>query len=110
MNGFIIKAGEENIYAALKSGSFGIIISNKEGDFNISINGMDENALFYSWEHRKLNLNEVITIAFDTLDESVISTPTNIRDVNNTIQEQELELELYYKLKKELLDKGLISE
>lgn len=108
MNGFSIKINEEFINIALDSGSVGILISNKEGNLEVCINGMDCNGVYYVWYNKEMIMNQSIDIEFKTISHSVISKPIFIRNVNDTKHEEKLLLESYHKLKNDLLAQGLI--
>lgn len=109
MNGFSLKHNNEAICAALETGSIGIVISNKDGEFSISFNGMDSQGIYYEWYNQKICTNDSITVKYEHINESTVSQPISIRDMNNKKVEDKLLLNSYFKLKQELLDEGLIS-
>lgn len=110
MKGFILEIGKDTIYAALESGSVGIIISNKDGNYNISLNGMDDQGIFYVWYNKNLSIGDSMTLKYEIIEQIMVSKPSFIRDVRDEESENKLLLDSYYKLKQELLDEGLISE
>lgn len=110
MKGFSLKIDNKTIHAALESGSSGIIISNKEGDYNISLHGMDDKGVYYVWYKKNLSVGDSMSIKHEIIEQSMVSEPIFIRDVNDEDAENKLLLDAYHKLKQELLDEGLISE
>ncbi len=110
MKGFVVKTKDCVTYAALNEGSVGIVITNKEGDYRLGINGMDTQGIAYVWQSDVLCVGDSISIEYDGIDKSMVSEPLLIRDVNDSKSENQLLLDSYYKLRQELLDEGLLSE
>lgn len=109
MKGFSLQIGDNITYAALETGSVGMLISNKSGEFTISLNGMDMQGTYYEWYNHKLCIGDSITLKYDSVDESMISKPIFVRDVNDKESEDKLLLDSYDKLRQELLEEGLIA-
>ncbi|MCE5227861.1 MAG: hypothetical protein LLG05_18635 [Porphyromonadaceae bacterium] len=108
MKGFTLKFGNEIIPGAVNKGSSGVIISNKEWDFRLCFHGMDAEGLFPTWYEQDLKIGDSFTISYEDIDESNISQPIHIRDVTDLEGEDRLLLESYHRLKKQLMDEGLI--
>lgn len=110
MIGFSLKRGNDVVYAAVQAGSIGVIISNKEGTLKVSLSGIDAHGVYYVWYDDKICIGDSILIKYENINEQMLSTPIFIRDVKDKESENKLLLDSYYKLKKELLAEGLLSQ
>lgn len=108
MIGFCIKHNDTTLSIALPTGSFGLLISNKEHKCTICCNGIDKQGVFHTWYSKELHLNDTITIEYKDIVNSEISPYQHIRDVHDEQNENALLLQTYYKLKEKLTKEGVI--
>lgn len=109
MKGFSLQIGDQVVYAASENGTVGVLISNKEGELSINLNGMDSEGIYYSWYNKKIGVGDCFTITYNYIDEAVISKPIFVRDVADAESENKLLLTAYHELRQELLDKGILK-
>ena len=109
MNGFSLKTKDNVFNAALEIGSVGILITNKEEDYTITLDGMDNRGIYFVWQKSLFAMGDSITIKYDEIDKSAVSEPIIVRDINDTKSEDERLLEAYNQLKQELIDEGLLQ-
>ena len=70
--------------------------------------GMDEQCLFPELCSEDLKPGDKFSITYEDIDESDVSMPVFIRDVNDKEQENQLLLASYNRLRKKLIEEGLI--
>ena len=100
----------ETVSAAIEKGSVSIMVSNKEGDYSLYLGGTDADGVSYTWISRKLIENESFEIVFSDLEPSSVSEIISMRDVRDEESENRLLLDAYHRLKKELIDEGLLND
>ena len=102
MNGFRWEKDGEVVCAALPSGSVGVLLSNKEGDYTVSLQGMDAQGVFYVWRRAKLRIGDSLTVGFEAVEEADVSEPVSVRDARDEEAERRLLLSSYHRLRQEL--------
>lgn len=110
MNGFRWMREGEVACAALPCGSVGVLLTNKEGDYTVSLQGMDAQGVFYVWHRAKLHVGDSLTVSFEAVEEADVSEPISVRDVRDEEAERRLLLGSYHRLRQELINEGLLAE
>lgn len=76
-NGFIVKVNQKSFKIGLPYGAaFGVHITNKEGEYTLSINGMDADGKFYKWFSKRVTEGDLYIIDYTNIDSS--DTPHGI--------------------------------
>lgn len=110
MNGFRWKKEGEEVCAALPCGSVGMLLTNKEGDCTVSLQGMDAQGVFYVWCRAKLRVGDSLTVGLEAVEEADVSEPISVRDARDEEAERRLLLDSYHRLRQELIGEGLLAE
>jgi hypothetical protein len=110
MKGFTLRVNKECISGAINEGITGVIVTYKEGRYHVSFSSMDKSGMLsYTWYAADMEEGDCLSICCE--DVTSVSKAPKIRDCNKSQEEAQKEsLELYRKLKKELIDEGLIDE
>lgn len=110
MKGFTLCADEELISGAIGEGITSITVTYKEEQCHVCFGSMDKSGmLFYTWYTADIEKNGCLNICFE--DIISISEAKETRNYNKSREEtQKEDVELYRKLKKELIEEGLINE
>ncbi len=108
MKGLVLKSCNQIIYATNKNKGVGIIISNKEGEYRITLNAMDEKGTSYIWLSKEINVGDSFIVKYDDIEESMETPSIEIRNPNNEEENNRLLLETYHKLKTELTNEGVL--
>ena len=97
MKGFTLKWNGKTISGAVRNACSGIIISNKDDIdvLRLYFGGMAEQGLFPKWCSEDLKPGDKFSITYEDIDESDVSMPVFIRDVNDKEQENQLLLASY---------------
>ena len=106
MKGFVLNTGNEIISGGLNNGGTNVLISNKEGLYRLNFGGVDDNGVFYTWYNANLEIGNSFTLWYDEIAD--ISPARKFLNNMNTAEDDKHALELYHKLKQELIDEGLI--
>lgn len=106
MKGFTVNMNELTASAGLDAGIIGIIVTNKSGDFTLDFSGTDNEGKHYSWIYEKMKLGDSITVKYEDMDKSNISTPNRIREMGYSDDDL---LDEYNRLKQELIKDGVIK-
>jgi hypothetical protein len=109
MKGFTLHVGEERISGTIAEGITGIIVTYREDQCRIDFSSLDKGGIrAYTWYAADMKEGDCLDIFFE--DVTSVSE-AKIRDYNKSPDESMQEsLELYRKLKKELIEEGLINE
>jgi coenzyme F420-reducing hydrogenase delta subunit len=110
MKGFTLRVNKECISGAINEGITGIIVTYKEGQCHVNFSSMDKSGMLsYTWYAADLEQGDCLSICFENI--SSVSQAKGARDYNKSQEEiQKESLELYRKLKEELINEGLIDE
>jgi hypothetical protein len=110
MKGFILHVDGEYISGAIDEGITGIIVAYREDQCHVYFNSLDKSGMrAYTWYAATMKEGDCLNICFE--DITSVSEAKEIRDYNKSPKESMQEsLELYRKLKKELIEEGLINE
>jgi hypothetical protein len=108
MKGFTLRVNDECISGAIDEGITGIIVTYREGRCHANFGSMDKSGMLsYTWYTADMEKGDCLNICFE--DIITVSEARETRDYNKSQEEREKEsVELYRKLKKELIEEGLI--
>lgn len=108
MNGFKLKINKEQVCGAIENGITSITVTNKEGKYRLHFGSLSSDGnTSYTWYASDLEMGDTLDIYFGDIIDSPI--PVEIRNYDRPEQERQKEdLEIYYRLKQELIDEGLI--
>jgi hypothetical protein len=110
MQGFTLRVNNKCISGAIDEGITGVIVTNKEGRYHVCFSSLDKSGMLsYTWYAADMEEGDCLNICFE--DIISVSEAQETRDYNKSRKEfQKESLELYWKLKKELTEEGLINE
>ncbi|MDR0604401.1 MAG: hypothetical protein LBG80_08890 [Bacteroidales bacterium] len=110
MKGFTLCVNEELIYGAIDEGITSVIVTCKEGQFHVYLGSLDKSGMLsYTWYAADMRTGDCLNICYE--DITSVSEARETRDYNKSQEEPLKEsLELYRKLKKELIEEGIIYE
>lgn len=110
MKGFVLKINGKCISGSIKEGITSIILTCKENQCHVHFGSLDKSGMFScTWYSADLKTGDCLKIRLE--DIISISEIKEIRDYNRSLEESQKEnLDLYRRLKKELIEEGLISE
>jgi|GEM_PF-883086 hypothetical protein len=98
-----------NISGGISAGSTAVMFSYNGGRFRLCFNSLNEaGTVVYKWYENDLMLGDKIRIIYS--DDVVNSEPCNIVDYNDIESMRKLELEVYYTMKSELIEEGILNE
>jgi hypothetical protein len=108
MKGFILQINGERISGAIDEGITSIIMTCKEDQCHVSFGSLDKSGtLSYTWYASDMETGDCLNIFFT--DNINISEAKETRDYNKSLEESRKEsLELYLKLRQELIEEELI--
>ncbi len=106
MKGFTLKKDNIIISGAIDEGITSIILTNKDGVFRLHFGRMDKTGMHsYTWYASDLELGDLLQICYT--DIITISEPQVILDYSS-LDHDKLELDYYYRLKRELIEEGVL--
>lgn len=106
MKGFTLQKGNNIISGAIEEGITSIILTNKDGVFRLHFGSMDKTGMHaYTWYASDLELGDTLQICYTNIVN--ISEPQSILDYNS-LDHDKIELEYYHRLKKELIEEGVL--
>jgi hypothetical protein len=110
MRGFTLRVNEEYISGAINEGITGIIVTYRENQCRVNFSSLDKSGMLsYTWYAANIEDGDCLNICFE--DIISVSEAKETKDYNKSQEESMKEsLELYRKLKKELIKEGLINE
>jgi hypothetical protein len=96
------------ISGAIENGITNIIVTYKKDQCHVYFGSMDNSGLLaYTWYTSDIEIGDSLNICFEDIIH--ISEAREIRNYNRTLEKSQKEdLETYRKLKKELIEKGVI--
>lgn len=111
MKGFILKAADKVISGGLNSGITDVLISNKEFYYRLNFGGMDDANVSYTWYSEEVQPGDIFTLRYEEISETspAIKVRDCCQDYVSTNEDDREALEQYYRLKKELIEEGLIN-
>lgn len=105
MKGIELTYNGQTIKAA---GYAGVVMSNKESGLRISLVGCDPDHS-YTYFSRELQPGDDIFVTYEDMDVAEVSDPVSILDYGNPEEVKNKVLSEYYRLRRELLDEGLLD-
>jgi coenzyme F420-reducing hydrogenase delta subunit len=111
MRGFVLRINEKCISGAIEEGITSVIVTWKENRCHIHFGSMSKNGMVsYIWYVSDMKISDCFNVDFKEIND--VSEAEGIRNYNKLqdVNEQKNDLELYFKLKKELIGEGMISE
>ncbi|WP_320167775.1 hypothetical protein [Mangrovibacterium marinum] len=106
MKGFTLRKDNNIISGAIKEGITSIILTNKDGVFRLTFGSMDKTGMHaYTWYASDLEVGDTLQICYTDIVN--ISEPQVILDYNS-LDHDKLELDYYHRLKKELIEEGVL--
>jgi hypothetical protein len=108
MKGFILQMDGKCISGAIDEGNTSIILTCKENKCHVHFGSLDNSGMLsYTWYATDMKTGDCLYILFT--DDIRIPEAKEIRDYNQFTEESPKEsLELYLKLREELIEDGLI--
>lgn len=106
MTGFKLQIDNKYISGAIEEGITSILLTLKEDQFRLHFGSLDKSGMLsYIWYAADLNIGDCLKISFT----DIISTSKPQKVVNyNLLDGDKLELDYYHRLKKELIEEGLL--
>lgn len=106
MKGFTLRKDNNIISGTIKEGITSIILTNKDGMFRLTFGSMDKTGMHsYTWYASDLKLVGTLQICYT--DVINISEPQEVTDYNS-MDHDKIELYSYYRLKRELIEEGVL--
>ena len=105
MKGFTVRINDEVYNIALESGGVGVLITNKEGEYIVTLHGTDGKGVYHQWHKKKLQLGDILIIKPDSTLRSV-EPLQYVRDYEDREAIDKLQIAEYMRLKAELMDEG----
>lgn len=111
MKGFVLKMDDKIFSGGLDDGIVDVLVSNKEFGYKLKFGGLDNNNVSYTWHNVELQLGDRFAICYETIKNATPATTIKNCNIGNvsTDEEDRKSLNLYYQLKKELIQEGLIA-
>lgn len=106
MKGFTLKKGGNIISGAIEEGITSIILSNKDGVFRLHFGSLDKTGMqACTWYASDLELGDTLQICYTDVVNT--SEPQEVLDYNS-LDHDKVELDYYYRLKRELIEEGVL--
>ena len=106
MNSYTLQKDDNIISGAIKEGITSILLTNKDGVFRLHFGSLDKTGMHaYTWYASDLKIGDIFQICYT--DVTNISEPQEFLDYNSSDHDK-LELDHYHRLKKELMEEGLL--
>jgi hypothetical protein len=108
MTGFILQVDNKYISGAIKEGITSILLTLKEDRFKLYFGSLDKSGMHsYIWYATDLKIGDRLKISFTNIIS--LSKPQEVVNYNS-LDEDKLDLDYYHRLKKELIQEGLLSD
>jgi hypothetical protein len=109
MKGFTLYINEKHVSGAIDEGITSILITCKENRCHVNFGSLDKSGLLsYTWYASDMETGDCLNICFE--DIMNVSEVQEMRDYNKSFDAQKESLEFYRKLKKELIEEGILSK
>ena len=108
MTGFILQVDNKYISSAIKEGITSILLTLKEDRFRLYFGSLDKSGMHsYIWYVTDSKIGDRLKISFTNIIS--LSKPQEVVNYNS-LDEDKLDLDYYHRLKKELIQEGLLSD
>lgn len=108
MTGFILQVDNKYISGAIKEGITSILLTLKEDRFKLHFGSLDKSGMHsYIWYATDSKIGDRLKISFTNIIS--LSKPQEVVNYNS-LDEDKLDLDYYHRLKKELIQEGLLSD
>lgn len=108
MKGLKLQINKKQVCGAIENGITGVLVTCKEDKYRVFFSSLgNEGNTSYTWYASDLEMNDTMDICLEDITE--VPIPIETRNYNKPEEERLKEdLEIYHRLKQELMDEGLI--